>query len=64
MIDDAFHTYANDSRWEAQEYIKEKFFTANNSQITQCCSFCKDLSICMDACDNMNKLSCFRKCTA
>jgi hypothetical protein len=28
IIDDAFHRFAIDSRWEAQEYIKENFFTS------------------------------------
>jgi hypothetical protein len=34
MIDDAFHRFAIDSRWEAQEYIKENFFTSTNKQST------------------------------
>jgi len=39
IIDDAFHTLAIDSRWAAQDYVKEKFFTSTNTASMPCLMF-------------------------
>lgn len=44
--------------------LVEEKFTSTKKVISPCCAYCRDVEICMEACDMVNRKTCFVQRTA